>query len=449
MCDLKRFNAFAADTGGYRALVCVFLFGGMDCHDTVIPYDTFNYNQYRDLRRSLFNEYDDLMGGSTRTRERLLPLTLANASDFGGRQFALPEELGPLHELMGQGACSIVSNVGPLVVPVNAMQYRDRSAPLPPRLFSHNDQQSVWMASEPEGASLGWGGRLADIMLAASANPDATFTVISTSGNAVFLSGEFASQFEVGPNGPQAINGVGDDNLFGANSLPALYESHLRAQNESLTNLLQRDYANAVRRSIDANQLLSASFQQAAPFTTVFPQSRLSQQLQIVARIIGLRETLGVRRQVFFVSMGGFDTHSNQANSIPQLHAEIASSMRAFYDATVEMGVGNDVSSFTASDFGRTLTVNRDGTDHGWGAHHFVVGGGLDGNRMLGQFPEPVVGHDYDTGNGRLVPTTSVDQLAATFGRWFGLSDGELVDALPGITNFSTTDIGLFGGAGI
>ena len=446
LCDLSRFNAFAADTGGYRALVCVFLFGGMDGHDAVIPYDTSSYNQFANIRSALLDEYDDLDGGSTRARDRLLPLNLTNASDFGGRQFALPPELGPIHELMGQGNASIVSNVGPLVVPVNRDQYRNRTAPLPPRLFSHNDQQSVWMASQPEGASFGWGGRLADAMLAAQANDDSTFTVVSTSGNAVFLSGQFASQFEVGTGGPQDIRGIGDDNLYGSDALPAIYESHLRAENETLTNLLQRDYVSAVDRSIDANQILSASFEQAPPFNTVFPDNRLGRQLQVVARMIALRETLGVRRQIFFVSTGGFDTHSRQANSMPRLQNEIASSMRAFYDATVEMSVGNDVTSFTASDFGRTLTVNRDGTDHGWGAHHFVVGGGLQGNQMLGSFPEPVIGHNFDTNNGRLIPTTSVDQYAATLGGWFGLNNTELNDVLPGLSNFNTTDIGLFSG---
>jgi len=445
--DLSRFNAFAADTGGYRALVCVFLFGGMDGHDTVIPFDTFNYNQYADIRSSLFNEYENLEGGSTRVRERLLPLNLTNASDFGGRQFALPPELGPIHELIDQGNGAIVSNVGPLIVPMNRDQFRNGTAPRPPRLFSHNDQQSVWMASQPEGAQFGWGGRLADMALAASANPDATFTAVSISGNSVFLSGELAGQIEVGSSGPAEIRGIGDDSLYGSSALPGLYEAQLRAGNESLANLLQRDFVNVVDQSIDANRLLRESFAAASPFNTAFPQSRLGRQLEIVAQMIALRDTLGVNRQVFFVGMGGFDSHSNQANSIPNRHTEIATSMRAFYDATVEIGAANEVTAFTASDFGRTLTVNRDGTDHGWGGHHFAIGGALQGNQMVGSFPEPVLGHDLDTNNGRLIPTTSVDQYAATFGRWFGLNDSELNDALPGLSNFSNTDLGLFGSA--
>lgn len=447
--DLNRFNAFAADVSGYKALVCVFMFGGMDGHDTVIPYDTASYNQYAGIRNALLGQYNGLVGGSTRTRDRLLPLNLINASDFPGRQFALPPELGPLHQLIDQGNGAIVSNVGPLVVPMNRTEYRNGSAPRPPRLFSHNDQQSVWMASQPEGASFGWGGRIADMALTSAANPDSTFTAISASGNTVFLSGEIVGQYQVGSSGPAEIRGVGDNSLYGSQGLPALFESHLRSEGQSLPNVLRRDFVNVVDTSIDANRTLRDSFENASPFTTTFPDSRLGRQLQVVAQIIALRATLGVSRQVFFVSTGGFDTHSNQANSIPNLHSNIAASMRSFYDATVELGVANDVTSFTASDFGRTLTVNRDGTDHGWGGHHFVVGGGVAGNRMYGDFPEAAIGHSQDVNNGRLIPTTSVDQYAATLGGWFGLNNTELRDALPGLTNFSNQDIGLFTGVSV
>jgi uncharacterized protein (DUF1501 family) len=442
--DLMRFNAFAADTSGYRAIVCVFLFGGMDGHDTVIPYDTANYNQYADIRRALLNRYDNNEGGSTRDRDRLLPLNLANAASFGGRQFALPPELGPLHDLIDRGDGAIVSNVGPLVVPLNRTQFESRTAPRPPRLFSHNDQQSVWMSSRPEGAQFGWGGRLADMIAASLGNSDATFTTVSTSGTTVFLQGEIVGQYQVGSGGPQEIRGLGDGSLFGSAQLPGIYEASLRSEGQALTNLLQRDFSGVMNRSIDANRTLRQSFGGAAPFATAFPQNSLGAQLQVVARIIALRASLGVSRQIFFVGDGGYDTHSNQHENIPRLHGGIATAMRAFYDATAEMGVDQSVTSFTASDFGRTLTVNRDGTDHGWGAHHFVIGGGVNGARIVGEFPEPAIGHEYDTGNGRLIPTTAVDQFAATLGGWFGLNSSELNDALPGLSNFGQPDIGLF-----
>ena len=442
--DLMRFNAFAADTSGYRALVCVFLFGGMDGHDTVLPYDTTNYNAYAQIRRELFNRYDSNMGGSTRERSALLPLNLSNAADFGGRQFALPPELAPIHELIDRGDGAIVANVGPLIEPMNRAQFQNRSVPRPPRLFSHNDQQSVWMSSEPEGARFGWGGRLADMIAASSSNPDTTFTAVSAAGNAVFLQGEVVGQYQVGRNGPEEIIGVSDDELFGSAALPGIYESALKAEGQSLTNILQRDFSNIMDRSIEANRTLRDSFGLAAPFTTTFPQGGLAAQLQVVARIIALRDTLGVNRQVFFVADGGYDSHSNQHNSIPGNHTQIAEAIRAFHDTMTEIGIDQDVTTFTSSDFGRTLTINRDGTDHGWGGHHFVIGGGVNGSRMVGDMPLPVLEHDQDSGNGRLIPTTSVDQFAATLGSWFGLTDGELDTALPGLTNFSQRNIGLF-----
>ena len=442
--DMMRFNAFAADTSGYRALVCIFLFGGMDGHDTVLPFDQENYNTYSDIRRELLNRYEDNDGGSTRDRSRLLPLNLSNSSDFGGREFALPPELGPIHDLISSGDGAIVSNVGPLVVPIDRTQFSARSAPRPPRLFSHNDQQSVWMSSEPEGARFGWGGRIADMIAASSGNPDSTFTAVSAAGNTVFLQGEVIGQFQVGSDGPQEIRGLSDDDLFNAAALPGMYEDSLRANGVNVSNLLQRDFTDIMDRSIDANRTLRASFQENAPFTTTFPNSRVARQLEIVARIIALRSQLGVGRQIFFVSDGGYDTHSNQHTGLPRRHTGIAEAMRAFYDTMNELGVGQDVTQFTAADFGRTLTINRDGTDHGWGGHHFVLGGGVNGNRMLGDFPLPIMGHNFDSGNGRLIPTTSVDQFAATLGTWFGLNNSEVDIALPGLSNFASRDIGLF-----
>lgn len=442
--DLMRFNAFAADTSGYRALVCVFLFGGMDGHDSVIPYDTTNYNRFADVRRELFNRYDSNEGGSSRARDRLLPLNLTNASQFGGRQFAMPEELGPIHELINRGDGAIVSNVGPLVVPMNREEFRNRTAPRPPRLFSHNDQQSVWMSSQPEGARFGWGGRIADMIQASGGNSDATFTAVSASGNTVFLQGEMVGQYQVGSRGPAEIIGLSDDDLAGSATVSSLYEDNLTGVGQSDNSLLRRDFNTIMARSIDANRSLRQSFETGSPFATAFPQGRLSSQLQVVARIIALRGQLGVNRQVFFVGMGGYDTHSNQHQSIPRRHTELALGMRAFYDAMEEIGAAQDVTSFTASDFGRTLTINRDGTDHGWGGHHFVIGGGVNGARIVGDFPEPETGHSQDTNNGRLIPTTSVDQFAATLGGWFGLNDSEQADALPGLSNFSNRNIGLF-----
>ena len=446
--NLATFNAFAADTSGYKALVCLFLFGGMDTYDTVLPYDTTNYNSMATIRQSLFSQYAGQPGGNSRARERLVPLNPLNQSDLGGLEFAFPEQYQPLHDLFASENLAVVGNVGPLIQPLNRDQFRARSVPVPSRLFSHNDQQSTWMASAPEGAQFGWGGRMADLMLAADANTGTSFTAISAAGNAVFLSGQTARQLQVSTNGARSISGVDSSSLYGSSSIPGLWSDVLLDSGDSLTNLFERDATAVTRRAIQANRDLAAALDAAPPLATPFPGSSLGRQLNIVARMIGVRSQLGVNRQVYFVSTGGFDTHSNQATAIPNLQSNIAGSVRAFYDATVELGIDNDVTLFTASDFGRTLRDNGDGTDHGWGSHQLVIGGAVRGRRVFGQMPETGFGHAQDSNNGRLIPTTSVDQYAASLGRWFGLSDSEVQQAMPATANFSPFALDLFGAGG-
>lgn len=446
--NLASFNAYAADTTGYKALVCLFFFGGMDCHDTVLPYDIASYNSMASIRQSLFGQYAGAQGGNTRAHDRLLALNALNQSDHGGLEFALPEQLAPIHELFSMEKAAIVGNVGPLIEPMNREQFRSGSVRRPARLFSHNDQQSTWMASAPEGAQLGWGGRMADIMLAANANSRASFTSVSAAGNSVFLSGQNARQIQVSTSGARSINGINSSSQYGSQLFPGLWADQMMDASNSLTNFFERDTAAVTRRAVEANRDLASALDSAPPLTTAFPDSGLGRELSIVARMIGVRDQLGVNRQIYFVSMGGFDTHSGQAGKLPGLHANIASSVRAFYDATVELGISDSVTLFTASDFGRTLTENGDGTDHGWGAHHFVVGGAVRGRRLLGQMPETALKHDLDSNNGRLIPTTSVDQYAAGLGRWFGLSDSEIIEAMPAAANFSPFGVDLFTSSG-
>ena len=447
--NMASLNAYAADTSGYKALVCVFLFGGMDCHDTVLPYDQPSYDSMATIRQSLFSQYAGLPGGSSRARDRLLPLNALNEADQGGLQFAMPEQLAPIHELFTAGNAAVVGNVGPLIAPMNREQFRSGSVAKPSRLFSHNDQQSTWMAAAPEGAQFGWGGRMGDIMMAANANDRAMFTAISAAGNAVFLSGNQVRQLQVNTNGVSSINGINSSSLFGSSSLPDLYSDQLTDAQNTLTNFFERDFAAVTRRSIEANRDLTSALDALPPLTTTFPDgNRLARQLSIVARMIAVRASLGASRQVFFVSTGGYDTHSNQANNLPNLHSTLATAMRAFYDATIELGVSEQVTTFTASDFGRTLRDNGDGSDHGWGGHHFVVGGGVRGQRLFGQMAETGFEHSLDANNGRLIPTTSVDQYAAGLAQWFGLSSTEIAEAIPGSVNFTPNALDLFPSSG-
>lgn len=427
------FNAHAIDNTGYRALVCVFLFGGMDCHDTILPLDSPSYNDYSQIRASLLASYAGLPGVSSRTQGSVLPLEPAT-SNFGARQFALPPQMSGMQALFEQGRAAVVGNVGPLVEPTNRTTFNNGTARLPARLFSHNDQQSTWMSFQPEGSQLGWGGLFGDAAARGGANADAIFSQISLAGNSVFLTGDTVSPYQIG------VDGVPDIRLIdlGGGALGANVRDHFYSAGSNRTNLLERDFINLSQLSLDANDVLDSALQSGSAVATPFPQSGLGAQLKAVANTMAVRESLGASRQVFFVGLGGFDTHSAQAIDLPALQQDIGDSIAAFYNATEELGIADDVTTFTMADFGRTLTVNGDGTDHGWGSHHFVVGGSVNGGDIYGDIPASVLQHDQDAGNGRLIPSVSVEQFAAPLGRWFGLNQAELNAALPGLANFAS-----------
>lgn len=440
--SLAAFQASAAETSGYKAIVCLFFLGGIDGHDTVFPYDQASYNRYAEIRASLLGQYDNMQGGSTRARDRLLPLAPSNAAQFGGRQFALPEELSGIKGLFDAGNAAIVGNVGPLIQPLSRQQFEADTAPQPKRLFSHNDQQSTWMSSAPEGAQYGWGGRFADAALAAGANAGSSdFSTITSLGNELFLTGANARPYQIGLDGAPEIDALSyfdyGNNRNDPDSIYHKLRDHFEAMDFESANLIDRDVANAMRTALSTNETFNEAFASVQPFSTAFPEHFLGQQLRAVANTISIRDALLINRQVFFVAIGGFDTHSNQVNDLPNLQREIDSGVVAFYQAMQEIGLSNDVTLFTASDFGRTLAINGDGTDHGWGNHHFVIGDAVQGGQIYGDIPPYDFEHDQDAGSGRLIPTTSVEQFAEPLGRWFGLSDAELNAALPNLGNFS------------
>jgi uncharacterized protein (DUF1501 family) len=441
--SLSAFKASAAETSGYKAIVCLFFLGGLDGHDTVLPYDQSSYDRYAEIRASLMGQYANMQGGSTRARDRLLPLNPSNAGDFGARQFALPEELSGIKGLFDDGNAAIVGNVGPLIQPLNRQQFEDETAPQPKRLFSHNDQQSTWMSSAPEGAQYGWGGRFADAALAAGANGgNREFSTITSLGNELFLTGENALPYQIGLDGAPEIDALnffeGGRDTEAGNAIYQKLRDHFEAMDFQSSNLIDSDVSNAMRTALTTNETFNEAFETIQPFATSFPENFLGQQLQAVANTIAIRDALLINRQVFFVAIGGFDTHSNQVNDLPALQREIDGGVVAFYQAMNELGLGSDVTLFTASDFGRTLAINGDGTDHGWGSHHFVIGDAVQGGRIYGDIPPYDFGHDQDAGSGRLIPTTSVEQFAEPLGRWFGLTDSEIATALPNLSNFGT-----------
>ncbi|MEO0452216.1 MAG: DUF1501 domain-containing protein [Pseudomonadota bacterium] len=439
---LLNMTAHAADVSGYKALVCVNFNGGLDCHDTILPVDSTSYASYAQVRKTLLDNYNGAPLGNDRRRDTLLPLDLENSAQFGGRAFAMANSMAPLHDLIQQGQAAIVGNVGPLIRPMNRTQYQNKTAPRPPKLFSHNDQTSVWMTSEPEGARLGWGGLIADYPIRAGANSNESFTSISLAGGGPFLVGERSRKFQVSSKGIQQIDAVTRRKLFGSKNLSSMFEQHLRAAGGMQEGYYEQDLFETIKSSIDNGADLATVLEDSVALSTTFPNSSLGQQLKMVARIIAIRGSTGVSRQIFYTDKKRFDTHSDQATTMQEKQRDIAESIAAFHAAMIELGESENVTLFTTSEFGRTLAVNGDGTDHGWGSHHFVVGGAVDGKKVFGTIPPSELGHDWDSGRGRLIPTVSVEQYAATLGRWFGLSISELSEALPGLANSEQKTLG-------
>ena len=430
LATLAEAAAAGADAGAedYKALVCVFLYGGNDHGNTLLPYDLASYNAYSKIRGSIALPRDSLAATA-------LAPSLALPD---GRQMALAPTLAPLKPLFDAGRLAVLLNVGTLIQPTTLAQYRAASVPLPPKLFSHNDQQSVWQSSLPEGATSGWGGRIGDLFL--SSNSQATFTCVNVSGNAVYMSGQAAVQYQVAAGGSVALRGIAAP-LFGSSACSDALRKLVTAPR---SHLMQAEHTRIMARAIDANAALSAALAATPALATAFDATNpLAQQLATVARLIAARGPLGARRQVFFVSLGGFDLHDFLPDQHPGLLAQVAGALKSFHDATVELGVDRRVTSFTASDFGRTLASNGDGSDHGWGSHHFVLGGAVAGGRFHGLLPEVAVNGADDVGQGRLLPTTAVDQLAATLASWMGVSDSNLALVAPNIGHYSVKKLGL------
>ena len=430
-------EAAAFDASDYKALVCVFFYGGNDYANTVVTYDDPSYNLYSTIRGGGAGQ---TAGGIALAKSALGATVLSPTPAMpGGRQYALHPSMTGLAGLFNSGQAAVQLNVGPLVVPMTKAQYNgaDRKTyPLPPKLFSHNDQQSIWQSSSPEGSTVGWGGNIGDLALAS--NSTSLFTCISVTGNAVFLSGDSALSYQVSTGGAVAINGV-KSNVYNSSAVKAAMSTLVQ---QSRSHTLENEYNKITKRAIGAEGQVTSGLA-GVNLATAFPAANtLADQLKTVARLIAARSALGAKRQVFMVSIGGFDLHDNLIAQHPGLLGKVSDAMTAFYNATVELGVANKVTAFTASDFGRTLASNGDGADHGWGSHHLMVGGAVKGKAFYGTAPPVSVGSttapedQWHVGQGRLLPSTSVDQYAGTLAKWFGVADSEMAGILPNLSRF-------------
>lgn len=422
--DLRKINA-AALTGDYKALVCLFLFGGNDANNVLIPTDTTSYNSYASARGELAIPLNSI-----------LPITVQAGG--GGHTFGLHPSMPDLQNLFNQGKVTMVTNVGTLVAPITRVQYMSRSVAVPPQLFSHEDQAVQWQTSVPDrpGTTTGWGGRASDLIQSLNSNHQVSMA-LSIAGTNTFEFGNQIIPYLISPDGSLGLRGFGSSTnsqirLLGFKRLLALPHSRL----------FEQAYADTMTRSIEQNEVLTAALSGIAPLTTVFPTTDLGRQLGMVAKLIAARNNLGMRRQIFFCAVGGYDTHGDQVDSHTQLLIELSQAMSAFYNSTVELGVEQSVTTFTASDFGRTFSANGGGSDHGWGSHQFVMGGAVRGNRLYGTFPTLAIDGPDDTEGGRWIPTTSVDEFSATMAKWFGVSNSNLPTVFPNIGRFSHSDLG-------
>lgn len=432
--NMGMFNALAYPGEDYRALVCLFFGGGIDSFNLLVPRGTAEHAQYAGAR-----------GDLALAPDVLLPIAPATPD---GREYGLHPGVPELAALFGQGRLAFLANVGTLVEPVTLQQFRNGSARLPLGLFSHSDQQMQWQTSVPDSRNaVGWAGRMADVLETGTCNPNISMN-ISLSGNNVFQSGNLTAHYTITENGSTGLRGYGDPGLASQVRTEAI-DSLLGLQYQ---HVFERAYAQRMRGAIDAHLDFSAAVDAVPPLQTAFSDTRLSRQMRMIALTIAAREALCMRRQTFFVEVGGWDHHDevllNQAAMLPIVSAALGE----FYAALDELDVATQVVTFTASDFGRTLSSNGRGSDHAWGGNHFVIGGAVAGGDLYGSFPDLHAGSSLDTGRGRLIPTTSVDAYFAELALWFGVPTADLETVLPNIRRFwtpgsSAPPIGFMGGA--
>jgi uncharacterized protein (DUF1501 family) len=441
LLELNSLAAMAQETGSpdYRALVCVYLQGGNDGHGTVIATDPDSFSAFTQARSGA--------PGLAYPKSELLPITLNTPQS--GRTFALNPYLTGVQNLFNSGRAAIVANTGTLIAPATKTEINNNSVPLPASLFSHFDQTAAWQAIASNlgsGEHVGWGGAVADLIESMDMNSNSMFTCISTAGNALFLAGQTSFQLNCTPAGPIPIYGLSQPSSGQSASADAL-KAILSAEE---SNLFAKEYEAVIQRSIRAQALLAKAMPPAGkggipnppqyldPVMKKLADNPLADSLQTVARIIAGRGMLGVTRQIFYVQLGSFDTHNNQAQLHSQLLTQLSEAFQYFDGLMTTLGLSNQVTTFTVSDFGRTLTSNSNGTDHGWGSHHFVMGGAVQGHEMYGQYPVVGANQVNDVGEGRLIPTTAVEQYAGTLARWFGLSDSQIREVFPNFGNFGS-----------
>jgi len=422
----------------FKALVCLFFAGGNDANNLVVPADNTSYSAYTAARTAL-----------ALPQSSLLPITTSGGD---GRSWALHPAMTELKSYYDRGKLAVLANVGTLSYPLTKDTYNARPELRPRQLFSHNDQQVEWQTSVADKpfseVATGWGGRVADLTNALNSNNRISM-MMTLAGQNTFQIGRTVQQYAVGTGGTVSLTGSGTGTTVNGVRTAALNDA-LAQQSPSL---LEAAFGGLTNRALGTSSLLSSIITGTSPFAAIFngiTNTNLAQQLHMVARLVNAQAQLNLTRQIFFVRIGGFDLHDNQvtlgstaSGAHTNLLRDISRSLDGFYRALAQIGAENQVTVFTGSDFGRTYNTNGDGSDHGWGSHHFVLGGAVRGGAMYGQMPDLRLGGPNDSGTrGTWIPTTSVDEYSATLARWFGVSATNIPVILPNIVRFPKPDLG-------
>ena len=425
--NLGMVNAMASPlsgpSGDYKAMICILLSGGNDSFNMLIP-NGDEYSEYAQVRANLALPQNDILG--------LNPIT-------SGKQLGLHPSMTGMKNLFDQGKIAFISNIGTLIEPVTKDQVINNSVPLPLGLLSHSDQAMQWQTSFPqERSSIGWGGKMADIIGSMNTNQNISMN-ISLSGNNIFQAGNQTISYTINSDtGSVDVFGYGEPDPFHA----LMTQGVDNLLNQQYQDVFKQTYANTIKNAIQSNAEFDAALAGAPAFNTQFSPNYVSQSMQMIARTIAAQETLGMSRQTFFLSFGGWDHHDELLDRQTADLNTLSTALTEFYNALEEISMNDCVTTFSVSDFARTLTSNGNGTDHAWGGNAFVMGGAVNGNSIYGSYPSLALGSEQEVGSGIIIPTTSADEYFAELALWFGVSQFDLPVILPNIGNFYSVGSG-------
>lgn len=409
----------------YKALVCVFMEGGVDGFNMLLPKDGAYYNEYKNTRQNMAIAQKDI-----------LAITPDVATSFSP---GVHPELKGFKTLFENKKLSFIANVGNLIKPTTRAEYLNGTGTLPSQLYSHSNQQKQWQVLDAAETMPGWAGRIADLIQAE--NSSVIPPNINFSDSNPWQIGSITKPYKMNPDGLIELYGMSEENDSWQAKRREIFD---RILNSTAKHEFEKAYVEIHKQSSSISKTLKSLLNELPEITTVYPEnSNLGQQFLSAAKMIAIQKELGMNRLIFFVKANGYDTHDNQLQGMTDNFKDLNASLEAFQTTLEELGVDDRVLTFSASEFGRTLTSNGDGTDHGWGNHAYIMGTPVDGGKIVGTMPQLIIDGDDDSGDGRIIPTISVEQYAATISKWFGFSESEINSLFPNLANFSTNDLGL------